>query len=523
MAYASLLVQRRGELHRLVGLAIEELYADRLPEHYEVLAYHFSRTDDPERALTYLVRAAQKATQAFGLRQAIDLYDEALSAAARLGDRVPTATLIGIHSARADLLFGVGNFPRSREAAETVVALARRAPDRPAEANALIQAASALQWAEDLPAALERAREAIELAEAAGAQRPLAGGLYVRGYIHMVSGNLDPAKDDVERSLAIGRTVGDPNRQALALHLLALRSGWRGDYREGLEQATEGVHLARDHALVIPLLRCLWNQGAAWNDLGEYDAAFAALSEGLALAERIGDDAFIPRFQNTLGWMLLECDALDRGMELSELSYEVTNRSSRAGHGTGAERRAFIRNNEADAFMTRGDLASATEALAESHAIVRHPPPSRWMTWRYATHCYASQGQLALRQGDPARAGRLADREPRARGADRLPKVRGVGPGGSRGRARRCAVPGARRRRRCGARWRTRPRSASRARRGSATWRSGGSTRRGVGGTTRSRGTARRGLSSARCAPRLAIPACGRGSSPRRSPGKSSP
>jgi len=409
VAYASLLVQRRRELHRLVGAAIETLYADRLPEHYEVLAHHFSRTDDAERALAYLIRAAQKATQAFGLRQALDLYAEALGAAERLGDRAPVTTLITIHSARADLFFGVGDFPRSREAAETVVELARRAEDRSAEANALIQAASALQWAEDLPAALEGAREAIELAEAAGAQRPLAGGLYVRGYIHLVSGNLDPAKDDVERALAIGRSVSDPNRQALALHLLALRSGWRGDYREGLEQASEGARLARDHSLVIPLLRCLWNQGAMWNDLGEYDAAFVALSEGLALAERIGDDAFIPRFQNTLGWMLLECGALDRGMELSELSYEVTNRSSRAGHGTGAERRAFIRNNEADAFMTRGDLASAAEALAESHSIVLHPPPSRWMTWRYATHCYASQGQLALRQGDPARAGRLAD------------------------------------------------------------------------------------------------------------------
>jgi class 3 adenylate cyclase/tetratricopeptide (TPR) repeat protein len=409
VAYASLLVQRQRELHRLVGAAIETLYADRLPEHYEVLAHHFSRTDDAERALAYLIRAAQKATQAFGLRQALDLYAEALGAAERLGDRVPVTTLIAIHTARADLFFGVGDFPRSREAAETVVELARRAQDRPAEANALIQAASALQWAEDLPAALEGAREAIELAEAAGAHRPLAGGLYVRGYIHLVSGNLDPAKDDVERALAIGRAVGDPNRQALALHLLALRSGWRGDYREGLEQAREGARLARDHSLVIPLLRCLWNQGAMWNDLGEYDAAFGALSEGLALAERIGDDAFIPRFQNTLGWMLLECGALDRGMELSELSYAVTNRSSRAGHGTGAERRAFIRNNEADAFMVRGDLASAAEALAESHAIVLDPPPSRWMTWRYATHCYASQGQLALRQGDPARAGRLAD------------------------------------------------------------------------------------------------------------------
>ncbi|HTI56379.1 MAG TPA: adenylate/guanylate cyclase domain-containing protein, partial [Verrucomicrobiae bacterium] len=205
VAYASLLVQRRRELHRLVGTAIEEIYDDRLPELYEVLAHHFSHTDDAARALAYLVRAAEKATRAFGLRQAIDLYGEALAAAARLGDRAPVTTLMAIHAARADLFFGIGDFERSREAAETVVDLARRVRDRPAEANALIQCASALQWAEDFPAALERAQEAIELAETAGAQRPLAGGLYVRGYVHAVSGRLDAAKDDVERALAIGR------------------------------------------------------------------------------------------------------------------------------------------------------------------------------------------------------------------------------------------------------------------------------------------------------------------------------
>ena len=409
VAYASLLVHRRRELHRLVGAAIEELYADRLPEHYEVLAHHFSNTDDPERALTYLIRAAEKATQAFALRQAIDLYGEALQAAERLEGRVPAATLMAIHRARADLFFGVGDFGQSREAAEVLVGLARRVQDGPAEAEALIQCASALQWAEDFPAALGRAREAIELAEAAGAPRPLAGGLFVRGYVHAVSGRLDAAKEDIERALAIGRAVGDPGRQALALHTLALRSSWRGDYRESLELASEGIRLAREHRLLIPLLRCLWNQGAAWNDVGEYDAGLAALTEGLALAERIGDDAFTPRYQNTLGWLYLECGDFDRGMDLSERSYETTGRSSRAGHGTGAERRAFIRNNEADGWMTRGDLASAAEALAESHHIVLHPPPSRWMTWRYATHCYASQGQLALLRGDADRARRLAD------------------------------------------------------------------------------------------------------------------
>jgi len=59
--------------------------------------------------------------------------------------------------------------------------------------------------------------------------------------------------------------------------------------------------------------------------------------------------------------------------------------------------------------MVRGELAAAAEALAESHHIVRHPPPSRWMTWRYTAHCYAGLAQLALSQGDPERARQLAD------------------------------------------------------------------------------------------------------------------
>src|SRR5688500_13959332 len=58
VAYASLLVQRRKELHGLIGRAIEELYADRLAEQYEVLAHHFSHAEDWPRALDYLLKAS---------------------------------------------------------------------------------------------------------------------------------------------------------------------------------------------------------------------------------------------------------------------------------------------------------------------------------------------------------------------------------------------------------------------------------------------------------------------------------
>jgi len=335
-------VQRRRELHGLIGRAIEELYSDRLSEHFEMLAHHFARAEDWPRALDYLLKAAEKATQAFGLRQALDLYGEALAVADRQPQSVPAVTIMAIQGTRADLLFGIGDFVRSREAAEALVDLARRSGDRPAEAGALVRIAVALQWAEDFPPAFERVREAIEIAESVGAQAPLGFGLYTRGYLHAVSGRLEEAEADVGRALAIGRAVGDPNRQALALHFLALRRSWQGEYGSSRGLSDEGIRIAREHRLVIPLLRCLWNEGLAASDMGEYDRSLAVLQEGLALAEKIGDDAYIPRFLNTVGWLRIECGDHRAGVELSQQSYEITGRSSRAGHGTGAERRAFI-------------------------------------------------------------------------------------------------------------------------------------------------------------------------------------
>ena len=70
VAYNSLLEHRRQNLHRLIGRAIEDLYADRLAEQYEMLAYHFAQGKEWDKALAYLCKAAEKATQAFAQRAA---------------------------------------------------------------------------------------------------------------------------------------------------------------------------------------------------------------------------------------------------------------------------------------------------------------------------------------------------------------------------------------------------------------------------------------------------------------------
>ena len=69
---------------------MERLYGDRLAEHEEILAYHFSRAGEWAKALAYFLKAAQKAAQACATHEAIALYDSAEEAARQLdAERFP--------------------------------------------------------------------------------------------------------------------------------------------------------------------------------------------------------------------------------------------------------------------------------------------------------------------------------------------------------------------------------------------------------------------------------------------------
>ena len=77
VAYSSLLIQRRKEIHEKVGHAIEDIYADRLQEFYEMLAYHYSRSDSFESAYRYCKLAGEKAAGNYSHWEAYGFYKDA--------------------------------------------------------------------------------------------------------------------------------------------------------------------------------------------------------------------------------------------------------------------------------------------------------------------------------------------------------------------------------------------------------------------------------------------------------------
>ena len=71
VAYNSLLLKRRKELHGKIGEAIEQIYAERLEEFYEMLAYHFVQGEVWDKAVTYLRQAGGRAMKKSAYVEAI--------------------------------------------------------------------------------------------------------------------------------------------------------------------------------------------------------------------------------------------------------------------------------------------------------------------------------------------------------------------------------------------------------------------------------------------------------------------
>jgi class 3 adenylate cyclase len=78
VAYDGMLQARRRDLHGRAGTAVEHSQANRF-EHCELLAYHYSRSGDPARAIPYLAVAADRAKNRYANEEAIGLHKEALS------------------------------------------------------------------------------------------------------------------------------------------------------------------------------------------------------------------------------------------------------------------------------------------------------------------------------------------------------------------------------------------------------------------------------------------------------------
>lgn len=77
--------KRREELHRRIGAAMEELFADRLEEHCEQIAYHYEHGSLADKAVEFLLQAGDKALRRYQSDQAVQHHQRVLALLAASG------------------------------------------------------------------------------------------------------------------------------------------------------------------------------------------------------------------------------------------------------------------------------------------------------------------------------------------------------------------------------------------------------------------------------------------------------
>ncbi|RYF30981.1 MAG: adenylate/guanylate cyclase domain-containing protein, partial [Comamonadaceae bacterium] len=113
-AYDSIVTERRRGIHRSVAKAIEVLFSERLDEFTSMLAYHYSRSEDWERAQQYLLRAGDLAGRMAADTEALEHYRQAIVARERaMGTEWPPLQRATLYRQMGEALFRIGQLPQA--------------------------------------------------------------------------------------------------------------------------------------------------------------------------------------------------------------------------------------------------------------------------------------------------------------------------------------------------------------------------------------------------------------------------
>jgi class 3 adenylate cyclase/tetratricopeptide (TPR) repeat protein len=417
VAYQSLLKERRRELHRAVGVAIEEIHADRLAEHAEELAHHFENGGDWEKAFTYLVRSGDRAKAAYANQTALELYARALEVSVRVIPALAPARIVEVHHRRGEVLrllarYGdsIAEFERMREAA-------RSSGDRVREGEALVESSYSefLTFNSEAIGHCRRlAQDALTIGRETGSQHVVARSLCYLGLAAQADGDVAGGDRLFEESLGIARARGFADTVAVSLTWLGAHANWRGEFTRAIETSQRAAAAAREindglSEMIASAFVCLSQIG-----LGHYPEALATIDEGLAKARERNNPFIEGRLINTLGWLYQELGDFRRATEYNHEAADIGRRVKNAN----VEVSSLI-NLSLDE-LNLGDPRKALAIMEETRERVEKFAFGAHR-WRWSNHLSAYISEALLVAGHPTRALEHADKALRqARGTGSL-------------------------------------------------------------------------------------------------------
>ena len=299
-AYGSLLDRDRRAHHGTVGNALEELYAGRTDEVAELLALHFGRSNDAQRAIDYAIVAGEKAHRRSANSEALIYFDDALRRLDSLPAN-PSNRLRRIDAVikQADVRYGLGQYTEYLQILEAIRHIVEQTDDPRRLAvwycwTGLLHGVTG----SGPDVAIDHCHRAAGIAGAHGLQEIGAFAASCLAQLYIVAGRLREAIETGERALTYFEGRGDHWWAARTLWFLSVAANYLGEWGASIDYCRRGI--AHGAALGSPLSRSVEPQGwarmgLAYIQQGNIERGLQCCDEALTLDPILARDAALAK------------------------------------------------------------------------------------------------------------------------------------------------------------------------------------------------------------------------------------
>lgn len=357
VAYESLLYAHRRTLHHRLANYIEQQHPDNLVEYYELLAHHYSRSEDSQKSWEYLVKAGDKAKSKYANEAAIAYYKQALSL------HITHHNMCDVNESLGDIYRLTGQYELARETyydtlnRENVVltnANIRRKISRIEELQGHYD--EAIQYLHATLKLLEKAEKT---------STTLAQILNDLAWLIALQGDYEKALSFCARGERVVTSIKHNDTKTLAVNAELQNTLGRiyvrmSQYEKAFLHFNRCIEIREGSGDLYGLVQSYNNLAAVYWNLSQYDLVIQYLERSLENSQRIGYTHAVAMGHNNFGVLYYTLGKYQQAITHYLKSLEIRKQ---IGDLQGV---ADIHNNLGEVYYSLGDLAQSASYLKQA-------------------------------------------------------------------------------------------------------------------------------------------------------------
>jgi class 3 adenylate cyclase/predicted negative regulator of RcsB-dependent stress response len=408
VAYNSILMERRKQIHERAAEAIETLFESNLAEHYADLAHQYARSGNGTKGLKYLRLAAEQAIDRCAYSEAgVQLASalELLKAQPDSPGRDDAEITLRFHSALCITFSVAGAYTPAIEMLEPARALCKKIGDRARQCEAL--ASLAALYANHLPdrqKARAACEELLDITRETDGPEMAGHARFWLAWTWLYEGNFRVAFDGFNRACDLAVSLPSKSElrevsfgagwKSLAPSLLSLTLCFLGNFDDALARDAESLATARGNpSAPNALMSSLVWSALLHQLLRKPQIAYSHGAEADRLARERGVTAFLNFTAFNRGWALVQSGQIEEGLtELEPCRKVFAQVSQTYGNDTGE---TWFGLGLAEAYLASNRFNDGLEVVAQALETAQ-----RTGTRIFEAEMLRLKGELLLRSGN---------------------------------------------------------------------------------------------------------------------------